>query len=103
MMDFRDADGDFDYEAHYEAGQRDKAADTAAWIGHPGMTDAIYYFGLQGRANSAFTPELLSALDIWQVQLEKSEAAPADQEIKELHRQTEETTRAILAMIDSAT
>ena len=72
-------------------------ADTAAWIGHPGMTDAIYYFGLQGRANSAFTPELLSALDIWQVQLEKSEAAPADQEIKELHRQTEEITRAILA------
>ena len=103
MTDFWDADGDFDHEAHYEAAQRDKAADTAVWIGHPGMTDAIYYFGLQGRANSTFTPELLSALDIWQVQLEKSEAAPADHEIKELHRQTEETTRAILAMIDSAT
>jgi hypothetical protein len=103
MTDFWDADGDFDYEAHYEAGQRDKAADTAAWIGCPGMTDAIYYFGLQGRADSTFTPELLSALDTWQVQLEKSETAPADQEIKELQRQTEEATRAILAMIDSAT
>ena len=74
MTNFWDVDGDFDYEAHYEAGQRDKAADTAAWIGHPGMTDAIYYFGLQGRADSTFTPELLSALDTWQVQLEKSEA-----------------------------
>ncbi|MDR7161786.1 hypothetical protein [Arthrobacter sp. BE255] len=103
MTDFWDADGDFDYEAHYEAGQRDKAANTAAWIGHPGMTDAIYYFGLQGGADSTFTPELLSALHTWQVQLEKREAAPADQEIKELHRQAEETTRAILAMIDRAT
>ncbi|WP_395405998.1 hypothetical protein ACHMXB_22905 (plasmid) [Arthrobacter sp. UC242_113] len=103
MTNFWDADGDFDYEAHYEASQRDKAADTAAWIGHPGMTDAIYHFGLQGRANPTFMPELLSALDTWQVQLEKTEAAPADQEIKEQHRQTEETTRAILAMIDSAT
>lgn len=103
MTDFWDADGDFDYEAHYEAGQRDKAAHTAASIGHPAMTEAIYYFGLQGEANSTFTPELLAALDTWQVQIEKSDAAPADQEIKELHRQAEETTRAILAIVDSAT
>ena len=32
MTNFWDADGDFDYEAHYEAGQREKAAATAEGI-----------------------------------------------------------------------
>ena len=103
MTNFWDEDGDFDYEAHHEAGQRDQAAATAARIGYPGMADAFYYFGLQGKPDSTFTPELLTALDTWQVQLEKIEAAPADQEIKHLQRQTEEATNAILTQIDSAT
>lgn len=67
------------------------------------MTDAFYYFGLQGKPDSTVTPELIAAMDAWQVQLEKIESAPADEEIKELQRQTEEATRAILAKIDSAT
>ncbi|MCD4850569.1 hypothetical protein LN996_07075 [Arthrobacter sp. AK01] len=103
MTDFWDADGDFDYEAHHEAGQRNKATETAQRIGYPAMADAFHYFGLQDRPNSTFTPELLTALDTRQVQLEKIEAAPADEEIKHLQRQAEEATRAILAMIDSAT
>ncbi|WP_454812719.1 hypothetical protein [Paenarthrobacter nitroguajacolicus] len=103
MTDFWDADGDFDYEAHHEAGQRNKAAKTAQRIGYPAMADAFHYFGLQDRPNSTFTPELLAALDTRQVQLEKIEAAAADEEIKHLQRQAEEATRAILEMIDSAT
>ena len=103
MTNFWDADGDFDYEAHHEAGQRDKAAQTAERIGHAGMADAIYYFGLQDRPEATFTPELLAAMDAWQIQLEKIEASPADEEIKQLQRQTEEATHAILAKIDSDT
>jgi hypothetical protein len=101
MTNFWDEDGDFDYEAYYEAGQRDQAARTAERIGYPGMADAFYYFGLQGKPDSTFTPELLAAIDAWQLQLEKIEAAPADEEIKELQRKTEEATRAIHARIDS--
>ncbi|VXC44512.1 conserved hypothetical protein [Arthrobacter sp. 9V] len=103
MTNFWDEDGDFDYEAHHEAGQRDQAVETAARIGYPGMADAFYYFGLQGKPDATFTPELLTALDTWQVQLKKIEAAPADEEIKDLQRQTEEATNAILTKIDSAT
>ncbi|MDI2037168.1 hypothetical protein [Paenarthrobacter nitroguajacolicus] len=103
MTDFWDADGDFDYEAHHEAGQRNNAAEAAQRIGHPGMAEAFHYFGLQDRPDSAFTPELLAALDTWQIQLKRIETAPADQETKHLQRQTDETTGAILAMIDSAT
>ncbi|MGP0225304.1 hypothetical protein [Paenarthrobacter sp. NCHU4564] len=101
MTNLWDEDGDFDYEAHYEAAQRDQAARTAEWIGYPGMADAFYYFGLQGKPDSTFTPELLASMDVWQVQLEKIEAAPADEEIKQLQRKTEEATREILAKIDS--
>lgn len=103
MTNFWDADGDFDYEAHHEAGQRDKAAETAERIGHPGMADVFYYFGLQDRPEATFTPELLSALETWQIQQEKIEAAPADEEIKQRQRQTGEATNAILAKIDSTT
>jgi len=102
MTNFWDADGDFDYEAHHEAGERDKAAATAERIGYPGMTDAFHYFGLHDWTSPMFTPELLAAMDTWQVLTERIEAAPADQDIKELQRQAEETARTIQSMTDSA-
>ncbi len=142
MTNFWDADGDFDYEAHHEAGQRDKAAATAerigypgmtdafhyfglhdwtgpmftpelltamdTWqvmterIGYPGMTDAFHYFGLHDWTGPMFTPELLTAMDTWQVMTERIEATPADQDIKDLQRQAEETARTIQTITDSA-
>ena len=101
MTNFWDADGDFDYEAHYEAGQREKAAATAEGIGYPGLIDAIHYFGLQGSTESTFTPELLSALDAWRLRVEEIEAAPDTQDVKVLQRHTEATELTIRAIIDT--
>ena len=101
MTNFWDADGDFDYEAHYEAGQREKAAATAEGIGYPGLTEAIHYFGLQCSTESTFTPELVSALDTWQLRVEEIEAAPDTQDVKELQRHTEATECTIRAIIDT--
>ena len=100
MMDFWDADGDFDYEAHHEAGQRTKAAQTAERIGYHGMTDAFHYFGLHDWTSPMFTPELLAAMDTWQDLTERIEAAPADQDIKDLQRRAEEAARRIQTLTD---
>ena len=53
MTNFWDDDGNFNYEAHFEAGEREKAAATAERIGYPGMTDAFYRFGLYGDIDDA--------------------------------------------------
>ncbi|QHK22664.1 hypothetical protein GU243_24215 (plasmid) [Pseudarthrobacter psychrotolerans] len=103
MTNFWDADGDFDYEAHFEAGQRENAAATAEGIGYPGLTDVIHYFGLQGSTESTFTAELLALLDTWRLRVEEIEAAPDTQDVKELQRHAEAAERTIRAIIDTPT
>ena len=101
MTNFWDADGDFDYEAHYEAGQREHAVATAEGIGYPGLVDAIHYFGLQGSTESTFTPELLALLDTWWLRVDEIESASDIQDVKELQRHAEATERSIRAIIDT--
>lgn len=98
---FWDEDGNFDYEAHFEAGEREKATVTAVRIGYPGMTDVFYRFGLYGSnvSDEVFTPELLAAMDRWQVLLEKAEVTEDDIDRKKLEREHETIDRAIHHMI----
>lgn len=95
MTSFWDADGDFDYEAHHEAGQRQHAAATAETIAKPDLADAIYHFGLADHPRSGFTPALLEALEHWQALINRITATHADQEVKHLTRHAETTASTI--------
>lgn len=99
MTNYWDADGDFDYEAQYEANQRKKAAATAEWIGYPGMTDAFHHFGLHDKPTEAFTPELLTAMDTWQVLLERIEGTTDEVNAKELRHHHRAIECTILDLI----
>ncbi|GGV40687.1 MULTISPECIES: hypothetical protein [Paenarthrobacter] len=105
MTDFWDEDDNVDYEAHYESLQREQAAATAERIGYPGMTEAFYRFGLYGNevADEVFTPELLAAMDTWQVLLELAELTEDEPLRKELEREHETIDRAIHDMTDPRT
>ncbi|MEC3853929.1 hypothetical protein [Paenarthrobacter ureafaciens] len=98
---FWDEDGNFDYEAHFEAGEREKATATAERIGYPGMIDTFLHFGLYGATvpDELFTPELLAAMDTWQVLLETIEVTEDGLDIKTLKRQHETIDRTIHTMI----
>lgn len=95
MTSLWDADGDFDYEAHYEAEQCRHAAATAETIAKPHLADAIHHFGLANHPRTGFTPALLEALEHWQALINKITATPADQEVKHLNRQAEATASTI--------
>lgn len=95
MTSFWDSDGDFDYEAHYEAEQRRHAAATAETIAKPHLADAIHHFGLGDNPRSGFTPALLEALEHWQALIDRITATPADQEVKHLTRHAEATASTI--------
>jgi hypothetical protein len=100
VTNFWDDDGNFDYEAHFESGAREKAAATAERIDYPGMTDAFYRFGLYGDIDDAvFTPQLLAAMDKWQVLLEKAELTDDEMDHKTLEREHETIDRTIHNMI----
>ncbi|MBU8869204.1 hypothetical protein [Paenarthrobacter aromaticivorans] len=101
-MSFWNDEGNFDYEAHFEAGEREKAEATAEWIGYPGMTDTFHHFGLYGDSVSdeVFTPELLAAMDTWQVLLETAEITEDELDRKRLEREHETIDRTIHHMID---
>jgi len=100
---FWDADGDFDYEAHYEAGQLENAATVAQSLGAPELAQAIHYFALKDLPRSSFTPELFTALKTWQHLVNEIENAPVVQDVKELRRQAEDTGRAIENLTEAAT
>lgn len=100
MTNFWDDDGNFDYEAHFEAGEREKAEATAERIGYPGMIDTFLRFGLYGDVDdTVFTPELLAAMHTWQVLLERAEITEDDIDRKKLEREHETIDRVIHDMI----
>lgn len=95
MTSFWDADGDFDYEAHHEAGQRQRAAATAETIAKPNLAEAIHHFGLADHPRSGFTPALLEAQEHWQDLINQITATPADQEVKHRTRHAEAAASTI--------
>ncbi|MGX5717552.1 hypothetical protein [Arthrobacter sp. MAHUQ-56] len=95
MTSFWDADGDFDYEAHHEVGQRQRAAATAETMAKPHLADAIHHFGLADQPRSGFTPALLEALEHWQALIDRITATPADREVKHLTRHAEAAASTI--------
>ena len=100
---FWDADGDFDYEGHYEAGQLENAATVAQSLGAPELAQAIHYFALKDLPQVSFTPELLTALKTWQRLVNEIENAPVVQDVKDLRRQAEDAGRAIENLTEAAT
>lgn len=102
MTNFWDEDGNYDWDAHWHAIEREAGTKTAEWIGYPGMIDAFHHFGLYGTnvSDEVFTPELLAAMDTWQVLLEKAELTEDEIDHKRLEREHEAIDRAIQAMID---
>lgn len=100
---FWDADGDFDYEAHYEAGQLEKAATAAQSLGAPELAPVIHYYALKDLPQVSFTPELLTALKTWQRLVNEIENAPVVQDVKDLRRQAEDAGRAIEDLTEATT
>ncbi|UOD83378.1 hypothetical protein [Paenarthrobacter ureafaciens] len=105
MTNFWDEDGTYDWDAHWHAIEREAATKTAEWIGYPGMVDAFHHFGLYGNEvpDEVFTPELLTAMDSWQVLLEKIELTEDELDRRTLQRNYETLDRTIHRMVDPRT